>query len=120
MKISILDKFGGLASAACILHCLLVSLAPSFLSTLEMGHSFQEVFEWSFFGFAVLFASISAVLGFKAYKKNWLLGVFGLGIIILVSGRLSEALSLFEGGDFLSILGGLTLFVAHLLSLRCC
>ena len=120
MQVKIIDRFGGVASALCVLHCLLVSLAPSILSTLDVGDSFQEIFEWSFFSLAILFALVSASLGFRMLKKLWLLGLFGGGIAILGLGRMSEALHLFEGGDILSILGGLTLFGAHILSTRCC
>jgi hypothetical protein len=120
MQGKIIDGFGGFASAACVAHCLIISLAPSVLTTLEFGHSFQEVFEWSFYGLAVVFALISGSFGFKAFKKLWLFSSFGLGIIILSIGRMSEALSLFEGGDILSVLGGITIFIAHLFSLRCC
>jgi len=120
MRVKIIDRFGGFASAACVVHCLLVSVGATFLSTLELGDSFQEIFEWSFFGLAVFFALMSATVGFKAFQKSWLLACFSVGLLILIAGRMSEFLELFEYGDVLSIVGGFTLFISHLLSLRCC
>ena len=45
-----------------------------------------------------------------------LMSGFALGIFMLVLGRSAEALSLFEGGGILSILGGAVLFGSHFYS----
>ena len=114
------DSLGGVASAACIAHCFIVSLAPSLLSNLKLLSSYNEILEWSFFGFAISFALISAIFGFNMHKNYVLMSSFTFGMLILILGRCSEAFSLFEGGDLLSIFGGLILFGSHFFSLRCC
>ena len=120
MQVKVIDRFGGVASAICVAHCLIVTLGFSMVSTLDLDHSFQEIFEWSFFSLAIVFALVSASIGFKVIKKVSLFAFFGAGIVLLSVGRLSEAFEWFEGGDFLSIAGGFTLFLAHLWSMRCC
>ena len=119
MKSIVLDSFGGVASVACFMHCLILSVVPSLLSNVEFVASNNEVLEWSFFAFAMVFAIISAGSGMVKHKKTSIMIGFGVGISVLAMGRLSEVLS-FEGGGVLSIIGGFTLFAAHMMSIRCC
>ena len=115
-----LDNLGSLASFTCILHCLLISFAPTLLSQIQIIANYNEILEWTFFGFALSFALFSAILGFRLHKNILLMSGFTLGILMLVVGRSAEAFSLFEGGDILSISGGFFLFGAHFYSMRCC
>ena len=115
-----LDNLGSVASLMCILHCLLISFTPTLLSHVQIISNYNEVLEWSFFGFALSFAVFSAILGFRLHKNILLMSGFTIGILMLVVGRSAEAFSLFEGGDILSISGGFFLFGAHFYSLRCC
>ena len=114
------DRLGGFSSAACFLHCLTVSAAPTFIANTKWLSSNNEMFEWAFFIFALLFAVISAGLGIQKHKNMFVIGGFSVGIFALCLGRASEAMSLFEGGHSLSIIGGFALFISHLQSLRCC
>tara|TARA_B100000925_G_scaffold285219_1_gene261269 strand:- start:328 stop:699 length:372 start_codon:yes stop_codon:yes gene_type:complete len=120
MMQSNLDNFGSIASIACVLHCLTVSFAPALLSNVQFLSNYNETLEWVFFGFALSFAIFSAGFGFKLHKNPMLMSGFALGIFMLVLGRSAEALSLFEGGGILSILGGAVLFGSHFYSMRCC
>ena len=119
MKIPILDRLGGLTCIICVIHCLVVSLGFSLLSTLELAAGLNEIIEWLFFSLAVGFALLSASFGYRVHQKRSLIVFFGLGILVLTTGRLAEAFELFEGGDSLAILGGLGLFFSHLWSTRC-
>ena len=120
MMQSKLDNLGRIASIACVLHCLTISFAPALLSSVEFLSNYNEILEWSFFGFALSFALFSAAFGFKIHKNPLLMSGFALGILMLVLGRSAEAFSLFEGGDVLSITGGAVLFASHLYSMNCC
>ncbi len=115
-----IDNFGSVASIACVLHCLTISFAPALLSNVQILANYNEVLEWSFFGFALSFALVSAFFGFKLHKNPKLMASFTLGILRLVLGRSAEAFSLFEGGGILSILGGAVLFASHFYSMSCC
>ena len=120
MKFSIYDSLGGVSSAACFVHCLIVSFAPTLMANVDWLSANNEVFEWSFFFFAMLFAIFSAFIGIRKHRNTMVISGFTIGILALGLGRASEALSLFEGGHTLSIIGGLTLFFSHIQSMRCC
>ena len=120
MKALKFDNMGGIASALCVTHCLVISMVPSLLSNVQLFASYNEVMEWSFFAFAITFALVSAIFGFNIHKNFVLMSCFSLGILTLILGRCSEAFSLFEGGGILSIIGGFILFGSHLFSIRCC
>ena len=120
MNLSTYDGLGGVSSAACFLHCLVVSFAPTLMANLDWVSENNEIIEWTFFFFALLFAVTSAGMGVRKHKNALVVGGFTLGIVALCLGRASEALSLFEGGHTLSIIGGFTLFISHLQSIRCC
>ena len=98
----------------------MVSLGFSLLSTLELTDGLNEIIEWLFFSLAIGFALLSAGFGYRVHKRLNILVFFGIGILVLTTGRLAEAFELFEGGDILAILGGLCLFFSHLWSTRCC
>jgi len=119
MKSIVLDSFGGLASITCFMHCLILSVVPSALSNIDLVATNNELLEWSFFSFAMVFALISAGFSFFKHRKMSVMLAFGAGISVLTMGRLSEVFS-FEGGGVLSIIGGFTLFAAHMMSIRCC
>ena len=119
MKSIVLDSFGGLASVTCFMHCLILSVVPSALSNVDFVATNNELLEWSFFTFAMGFAILSAGFSFFKHRNMSVMIGFGIGISVLAMGRLSEVLS-FEGGGVLSIIGGFTLFTAHMMSIRCC
>ena len=108
-----MDRLGGLASATCALHCLLMAFAPALVPLLGLSMLRGEAFEWGFFAFAIGFAVLAGGLGYRVHRTWWVLAGFGAGIAVLVAGRLGEALALFEGGAVLSILGGVVLVGTH-------
>ncbi len=113
-----MDRFGSVASAACAAHCLLLSVAPALLSLLGLELLANEAFEWGFFSLALALAVPAGALGFRIHRNRWVLGAFGVGVLVLVAGRLGEALALFQGAGMLAILGGFVLVGSHLTSIR--
>lgn len=113
-----MDRVGGVASATCAVHCLALGFAPALLSVLGLGALAHEAFEWVFFGTAVVLAVLAATLGYRVHRTRWVLAGFGAGLLVLLAGRLGEALALYEGGAGLAILGGTLLVGSHLASLR--
>lgn len=104
----------------CVVHCLTISFAPFIIDNMSILKANNELFEWGFFGLALTFALMSAAFGLRKHKNPLVLVCFATGIAVLILGRLSEAMSLFEGGEALSIGGGMFLFIAHMYSARCC
>ena len=79
-----------LASGLCVLHCLTVSFAPSVIENSTFASSYNEVFEWGFFGMAILFAIISAAFGLKKHQihgVDWIV----TGMAVLILGRLGRS-----------------------------
>lgn len=111
------DRFGGLASAVCAVHCLLLAFLPSVLPLLGLGFLANETYEWVFFVAAVSMAALAAVFGYRAHRTPWVVVGLALGTLVLVTGRLGEALALFEGGSVVSIAGGALLCATHIASL---
>ena len=112
------DRFGSAASATCAVHCVLLAMAPSLLPVLGLSALPHEIFEWVFFSLAIGLALLAAVLGYRSHRTWWLLAGFGIGSLVLLAGRLGEAMALYEGGALVAILGGSVLVVSHILSLR--
>ena len=118
MNITWTDRLGSVASATCAAHCFLLSVLPSLISALGLTVLAHEAFEWGFFALAVSFALAAAVISYQSSRTRWLLAGFGAGIIVIVAGRLGEALALYEGGAALSVLGGVLLAASHVASIR--
>ncbi|CAN0459862.1 unnamed protein product, partial [Ectocarpus fasciculatus] len=112
-----MDRLGSVASAACAAHCLMLAVLPSLIATLGLSVLSHEAFEWGFFALAVGFAIVSGVLAYRLHRTRWVLAGFGAGVLILLAGRLGEALALYEGGAIVAVLGGALLATSHLVSL---
>lgn len=108
-----LDRLGGVASFSCALHCGLMGFAPGLITLLSLEGLRNEAFEWGFFGSAVGFGLLAAVLGYRQHRVAWIPLGFLVGIALLTTARLSEALSLFEGGGALAVVGGASLLTLH-------
>jgi hypothetical protein len=112
------DRLGGVASAACATHCFVLAVLPSLVNVLGLNVLAHEAFEWGFFSLAVSIALVASFVGYQIHRTWWLLAGFGFGILVLVAGRLGEALALYEGGAALSAIGGGLLAASHVVSLR--
>ena len=118
-KVPWMDRFGTLASAACALHCLVLSTAPALFAALGLELLHNELFEWGFFAMAMAFASLAAIFGFRLHRNSRVLGWFVVGGLVLMAGRFGEAGGLFEGAGILAIIGGFLLVISHVLNASC-
>lgn len=118
-----IDRFGSLASATCALHCLTFTIAPAVASAVGLGALTGEAFEWGFFSVAMAMAAIAAFMAFRTHGDLRVLGGFGVGMLVLGAGRVSEMVGL-HGGVVLAVAGGAVLGASHLFSIRqarlCC
>jgi hypothetical protein len=111
-----MDRLGGLASAACAMHCLTMAFAPALISLVGLGFLADESFEWGLFVTAVGFAFAAAIFGYRVHRTWWVPAGFGIGILVLMAGRLGEAMQLYEGGAIVAITGGSLLLTTHVAS----
>ena len=113
-----LDPLGSVASAACAVHCFVLMVAPAVVALLGLEFLANEAFEWGFFVAAVALAVGAAGIGYASHRTPWVVASFGVGLLVLVAGRLGEAWQLFEGGGLVAVLGGGLLVASHLASRR--
>lgn len=113
-----LDRLGGIASSTCALHCITLSIAPAVVALIDLEFLRSEALEWGFFASAMLLGLLASALSFRAHQNTRILAGFGIGLGLLLAGRLGEAFHLFPGAGVVAIVGGLTLAGAHLQSLR--
>jgi hypothetical protein len=111
------DRLGSAASAACAVHCLVLSAAPALLSLLGLNILTGQAIEWGFFAMAIGFAAVAGGLGYRTHRSAWVLVGFGAGTLVLTAGRFGEAVGFHQGGVYLAIGGGILLVASHLASL---
>lgn len=112
-----MDRLGGAASTACVTHCLAMAAAPALFPLLGLGFLSGELSEWGFTILATCFALLAAWLGFRSHRSLRIEAGFGVGIALLLAGRLGEELGGHGLGLALSLAGGGLLAVTHLISL---
>lgn len=113
-----IDVLGASASFLCAIHCAMVPLIVTF--GLLGGVSFltDHVWDLLFIGISVMLAFTSLINGYRKHHQRWyptltaLAGFAGLILGHVVIGGLF--------GNVLSVLGGLTIAVAHVLNYRAC
>lgn len=111
-----LDRLGGVASATCAVHCLVLSVAPAAASLLGAAALGHPALEWGFFSLAVVLGIAAAVLGFRTHRTWWVPIAFACGVGILIAGRLGEAMAIPGLGVVLSVTGGVVLMASHIAS----
>lgn len=114
------DRVGILASAICIVHCLLLPLLVPLLPLLAGVAETESVHE----GLLVLLtfcAVLAFVPGFRAHRAWSVLAFGGLGVVLLAAGVLAHDWPLLAGFDTpLTVIGGLVLVATHGVNLRLC
>ena len=115
-----IDRFGGIASASCAIHCLMVGLLPALLPAMGLGFVGGAAFEWGMISAAVLFAVLAAILGARVHRSPAIGVGFFVGIGLLFLGRFAEELGADSIGLITTILGGITLISTHLINVRKC
>lgn len=112
-----IDRAGTIASAACAVHCALMTFGQAVVSVVGLEFLRHEAFEWGFFLVAISLASLAAFLGYRSHGTRWVLVGFASGILVLSTARFGEALQRLEGGVAFAIIGGALLVASHVASL---
>ena len=123
-----LDQAGTLASALCVIHCIVVALAPSLLVGMGLGGVMSHEFEWIATGTAVIIGLLAGIQGYRNHGSAGILVGFVTMSIALLSARLMEDW-IHEGGTLagqhvpylpviLAVLAGTGLVWLHIINLR--
>jgi hypothetical protein len=131
-----LDKAGAMASFLCAIHCAIMPLVVTLLPV-----------EWALLLLSAGFGTASLCLGFKEHRSRKVFAVLGMGIALLVAGRIFHHLPIgatelahshdghghvhgievdhtgmatFGPSVILMILGGFTIMGAHIFNQMLC
>ena len=93
------------------------TVAPTVVSAVGLGIFAGEIFEWGFFTTAMAMAATAAFIAVRSHGDRRVLVGFGVGMLVLSAGRVSEMVGL-HGGFVLAMSGGGLLVLSHLASIR--
>lgn len=114
------DRVGIIASAVCLVHCLLLPLLVPLLPLLAGVAETESVHE-GLLAFLALCAVVAFVPGFRAHRAGSVLAFGGLGVVLLALGVLAHDWPALAGFDTpLTVIGGLVLVSTHLVNLHLC
>lgn len=82
-----IDRWGAVASSLCAIHCVLCSVLPVTLGALGLGFLLSHSVEWLLILCAIGFASIALRLGWQQHRSLVVAGLFGIGILGLMTSR---------------------------------
>jgi len=113
------DRLGGLASAACAVHCVLVSALPAILPLAGLGWLGGETTDWALVATAVLLALLAGLQGYRRHRSRGTLVAFVGGLTLIIAGHLIEAGDAGHRWSLMLLLSGAaTLVTAHVRNLR--
>ena len=85
-----LDKAGMIASLTCALHCMVMPLIVTLLPIFGLSMLATEEFEWLLLMISAVLGVISLCFGFKKHKSLKAFSFLGIGLTLLVIGRLAH------------------------------
>lgn len=142
-----LDKAGAMASFLCAIHCAIMPLVVTLLPLLGLSFLASEPVEWALLLLSAGFGTASLCLGFKEHRSRKVFAVLGMGIALLVAGRIfhhlpigaaeiahshdghghvhgievdNTGMATFGPSVILMVLGGLTMMGAHIFNQMLC
>jgi len=128
MHRSVVDRIGAVASAVCVVHCVLTGMALGLLSYAGFGFLGSVVADLIFLGVAIAIAIVAIVHGIKRHHSYKPALVFALGLCFIVMGHFvlnhrhetrNAHLDLIDvASTAFSVLGGLSLVAFHVLNNR--
>ncbi|RYZ64181.1 MAG: MerC domain-containing protein [Proteobacteria bacterium] len=83
-----LDRAGATASFLCAIHCALMPLIVTLLPLFGLSFLASEPVEWALLLLSAGFGTASICLGFKEHRSRKVFAVLGVGIMLLVAGRI--------------------------------
>jgi len=114
------DRTAITISIACTLHCLMLPLILAWLPTFASGLE-SEAFHLSLLALIIPISAFALVVGCKEHKRQRVLAMGGMGLVLLVSAVFVEDYSWGELAEkILTVSGSLLITVAHILNFRLC
>jgi hypothetical protein len=115
-----LNSTGAVASFLCAIHCALMPLLVTLLPLIGLGFLAAEPVEWGLVAMSAMLGASAICLGYREHRRRRPLAILGIGMALLVLGRLGEAYEWGEWGMPVLVFGGFTLVLAHIVNGRLC
>ncbi len=110
------DRLGAALGFLCALHCVAVPLLMGVLPSLGLEFLADGAVDVVIVAFATLFAAVAAVLGYRQHGDRRVVAGFASAVALLFAAQLFGEENI--AGRVVSIAGGLTLAVTHLVNMR--
>lgn len=115
-----LDRVGATASLMCALHCAIMPLVITLLPLIGLQFLAQEWVEWLLVASAAIIGVTSLCFGFKKHQSWQALHLLGVGLTMIVLGRVWERHSNAHWAVPVLVLGGCTVAGSHVLNQYLC
>jgi hypothetical protein len=111
------DRLGIVASALCLVDCIVLPLTSAILLSFQTGASWADNLHWWLLPPIGVSASMSFYHSFKAHHAYGIVISGASGFCLLVAGEIFEAQARFKGINWVTIVGSTLLISAHLRNL---
>jgi hypothetical protein len=115
-----LDTVGASASLLCAIHCAILPLIITVLPLIGLQVLAESWVEWALVCLAAVVGVSSLCFGYREHRSLRALIVLGVGLTLMITGRLVEHFEVGEWGVPVLVLGGLTIAGSHLLNRKLC
>ena len=121
-----LDKAGMIASVTCAIHCMIMPLIITLLPIFGLSLFATEEFEWILLIISAILGVTSLCFGFKKHKSYRAFSFLGIGLSLIVIGRLMhEHVERVNGFHFdlyliFLVIGAILVATSHWLNNRLC
>ena len=110
------DRLGAALGFLCALHCVAVPLLMGVLPSLGLEFLADGAVDLAIVALATVFAGVAAVLGYRQHGERRVVAGFAGAVALLVAAQFFGEENI--AGRVVSIAGGLTLAVTHLINMR--
>ena len=115
-----LDRVGATASLVCAIHCAIMPLAFTLLPLIGLQFLARSWVEWTLVGFSAVIGVTSLCFGYREHRSRRALALLGIGLALLVLGRVGEDNRLGLWSIPTVVLGGLTIAGSHIFNRWLC
>ena len=110
------DRFGAALGFLCAIHCVTVPLLMGVLPSLGLEFLADGAVDLVIVAIATVFAATAAVLGYRQHGERRVVAGFAGAVALLIAAQFFGEENI--AGRVVSIAGGLTLAVTHLVNMR--
>jgi hypothetical protein len=115
-----IDKFGMTSSLACAVHCMAMPLIVTFLPYIGLSFIASETFEWILLLVSASLGISSICMGYKTHRDKRVSILLSVGLGLLILGRYAHENDWGYQGVIILVAGGLSMALSHWLNNKLC